>query len=329
MLHYFRSKGSNLMKPVRGFSLVELLVVITIIGILAAIAVPNMTRMRDKAKETEVKANLHVIQEAVERYYTNENEYPAYLLGGSNTSWPIFHNRGGDPNIDDPLIKFAYLSTYPKNPFIDEDKGAFYLAQSGGSETVPASGDPRFGLKGTTMPNSVDDPMFFTTTPGNFAETINQGGTPRIMNYGTFGGMKMGSGEPTVVIIPGSFFYRSEGPIDMTTSNLSSGNPTKRDFVYSRYERYMLGGFGHDTTKGFDVIRLTGAGIYKDQPGTDFGFDVPLALPEVFGGGDNQNNPAFPYEPSIDGAPFLYGAPDGLEDGVIIVLTDSGENMQL
>lgn len=318
------------MKHERGFTLVELLVVITIIGILAAIAIPNMTRMRDKARETEVKANLHVIQEAVERYYTNENEYPPYLLGGSNTSWPIFKARPSNPypDIVDPLIDKNYITSYPKNPFVDEREGGIYLAATGGDAYTPASGDPRFGLKGTIMPNSVDDPLFFTTTPGNYAETINMDGNPQIVNYGVYGGQKLLSGEPTVQIIQGSFFYRSAGPIDMATSNLT-GNITKRSFVYERYERYILGGFGHETTKGMDVIRLTGAGTYRRWEGTEiaFPYEVPLALPEVFGGGDNNNNPYFPYEPSIDGVRFPYGAPDGLEDGVILVLSDAGDNL--
>jgi general secretion pathway protein G len=318
------------MRQQRGFTLIELLVVITIIGILAAIAIPNMTKVRIKAKESEVKANLHVIQEAVERFYTNENEYPAYLLGGSNTAWGVFKGRPGNPNaaLYDPLIEFAYVETYPKNPFIDEDKGGLYLQQSGGDLVTPASGDPRFGVKGTTMPNSVDDPMFFTTTMGNtdYAETINLNGTPQIINYGRFGGMLLGSGEPVVNTIPGSFFYRAEGPVDLAGSALS-GSPTKRDFVYQNYQRYMLGGFGHETTKGLDVIRLTGQGDYRIEPGITFGYAVPLALPEVFGGGDRQNNPYFPYEPATDGAPFPYGAPDGLEDGIIITLTDSGQSL--
>jgi prepilin-type N-terminal cleavage/methylation domain-containing protein len=319
------------MKLQRGFTLIEMLVVITIIGILAAIAIPNMMKARNKAHEGEVKANLHVIQEAVERYAVTENEYPAWLVGGDLNAWDVFFNRMGydrtDPPVFDPLIRYAYVTTYPKNPFVSEQNGAVYLELSGGNKTTPASGDPRFGMKGTIMPNSVDDPLIFTTTPGDLAETINTAGTPLIENYAVYGGMKLLSGNPSVQTIQGSFFYRAEGPLDMISSN-TSGNPTRREFVYESYSRYILGAFGHESTPGLDVIRLQGAGNYVHQPnGNNFVWDVPLLLPEVFGGGDAETNPYFPYEPVDAGVEFYYGAPDGLEDGVIMILTESGGNM--
>ncbi len=72
-----------MLRTKKGFTLIELLVVIVIIGILVAIALPNFIKIKIKAREAEVKQNLHAIQLAVERYATdNEGRYPYFLYGG-------------------------------------------------------------------------------------------------------------------------------------------------------------------------------------------------------------------------------------------------------
>ena len=59
-----------------GFTLIELLVVIVIIGVLAAIAVPMLLSQRERAVDTALKSDLHVVVSELEGYYASTMTYP-------------------------------------------------------------------------------------------------------------------------------------------------------------------------------------------------------------------------------------------------------------
>lgn len=70
----------------KGFSLVELMIVVAIIGVLAALAVPKFSKFQAKARQAEVKTNLNHIFTLETAYYGDNDTYaaiPAYGPGGT------------------------------------------------------------------------------------------------------------------------------------------------------------------------------------------------------------------------------------------------------
>ena len=60
----------------KGFMLLELIIVVAIIGILAAVAMPNLVGFTDEAKVARIQSDLSAIGTAAEVYYTKKGTYP-------------------------------------------------------------------------------------------------------------------------------------------------------------------------------------------------------------------------------------------------------------
>ena len=68
----------KLRKNRKGFTLIELMIVVAIIGILAAIAIPNFLKFQAKSKQSEAKTNLKGVYTAETGYFGEQNSYGTF-----------------------------------------------------------------------------------------------------------------------------------------------------------------------------------------------------------------------------------------------------------
>jgi general secretion pathway protein G len=110
------------MKRFEGFTLVELMVVLTIIALLLAVVVPDYMGRMKRAEEAVLKENLVVMRDALDKHYADAGKYPAALQD---------------------LVAKRYLRAIPPDPFTqsestwvpvppsDPKKGGVYDVRSG------------------------------------------------------------------------------------------------------------------------------------------------------------------------------------------------------
>src|SRR3990170_8453801 len=88
----------KLFRNLPGFTLVEILIVMTIIGIMASLAVPYVHKQIKRSKEAALLQNLFTLRDAIDQYYADRGQYP--------------------PNLQ-ALAQERYIRSVPKDPLTD------------------------------------------------------------------------------------------------------------------------------------------------------------------------------------------------------------------
>ena len=83
---------------VRGFTLIELLVSLVIVATILSLAAPRYFGIVDSAKEAVLREDLHILRDAIDKYYADKNIYPATL---------------------DELVTQKYLRSLPVDPMTE------------------------------------------------------------------------------------------------------------------------------------------------------------------------------------------------------------------
>ena len=134
----------------RGFTLVEVMIVVAIIALLAAIAIPNLLRARHNANETAAIGAMHSLVAALESYRAAQTPpaYPAALDDLSDAEPPYATESLTDGTNQGYTYDFEQVSdaqyTLTASPETDGVTGTrvFFVDESGVIRLDDASGDP-------------------------------------------------------------------------------------------------------------------------------------------------------------------------------------------
>jgi general secretion pathway protein G len=144
--NYFKLRGIQ-MKA--GFTLVEILIVVVILGILAAIVIPQFTDAATEAQMSSLTSDLQTVRAQIELFKIQHNdELPGTIPDGavvsfedSMTKYTVKGGALADPQEPSPGVNYGpYLQKMPTNPFDDSDVVEINGTVGGGESATPPVG---------------------------------------------------------------------------------------------------------------------------------------------------------------------------------------------
>ena len=130
----------------KGFTLVELLIVIIIIAVLAAIAIPKFSNSSTRSKESSLRANLKLVRNAIDLFRADTGAFPANMAGLTTSTTAGLSAAAAACTIAATDWRGPYLQAIPVDPVSGSAMTYGTAAADVGTVKSSATGN---GLDGT------------------------------------------------------------------------------------------------------------------------------------------------------------------------------------
>src|SRR4030095_17057146 len=118
----------------KGYTLIELLIVLAIIGLLVSVALPRFREAHQRAKEAVLKENLFTLRQTIDQYHHDKGKYPSSISA---------------------LVQEGYLRKMPMDPIAQSDSSWIEVPEELGDNPAPTAQagiwDVKSGATGKTL----------------------------------------------------------------------------------------------------------------------------------------------------------------------------------